>query len=1022
MRIVMTRRNASDENGASETEGAMQSDPLDEQSPNNTKFCIQNKRKRKRAGAESDDSQEFEIDDDDEDDDDDEMDNSSDDDFLEPPKPVRNNFVVGSSNDEDDEEEFIPTRKQARSRGRGRPRKVKDMSDDASLSPSGRNRSHRKTRLRKSFEDDLTKEDITPSEDEVLDEKVELMNEVAELVEDSYMSTRNRRKNRTPPTERRNLREKNRINYYVPLPPTLPNENFSPNTKRIRDTAAGNFMPVPQNYDGLGGARFAGIPGLTPALGGVDDSSDDMRPANARNAAGSSNNAMRGLPSSTFAPTNTQTSLGKVKSKTELADADPLGVAQDIDFSAVGGLDQYVNQLKEMVNLPLLYPEIFQQFKVTPPRGVLFHGPPGTGKTLMARALAASCSTDGRKISFYMRKGADCLSKWVGEAERQLRLLFEEARNSQPSIIFFDEIDGLAPVRSSKQEQIHASIVSTLLALMDGMDGRGQVIVIGATNRPDSVDPALRRPGRFDREFYFPLPDEKARKSIIDIHTRGWDPQLSEDFKKQLAFKTKGYGGADLRALCTEAALNSVQRVYPQIYLSSEKLEIDPKQIKVTARDFIKSFNKMVPSSERVASSNAALLPEELDPLLKESLTEILETVDKLLPQKKQLTSLEEAMLEDDDDENAAACSDDGFDHVNMLDIFEKSRIFRPRLLVYGEPDMGQSYIGPAILHHLEKFNVQFFDLASLLGDSTKSLETCLIHTFAEVKRRKPSVIYIPGIDVWARTISNAALDTFSSLLNGIPASDPILVLALSESGDEELDPRICNLFGYSCMNRVRLSPPSGEMRKAYFKSLVKYIRMAPTDFPQQKERKKKKLKELPKAPPAPKKQWTKEELQELEDKDRQLINHLKIRLSPFMELLRTRYRKFRKPLLDEDMVISLPPYDPSNEPEAVPAGTYTLFPYCRTADGRIKDRRLNVSFHNMGLDRIEERLWGGYYLTPQQFAYDLGLVAEDSKLTGDRDRAIKVCVYSINFIFYFLFLFFFFFFFFFLFANLLGW
>src|SRR6188768_656745 len=122
-----------------------------------------------------------------------------------------------------------------------------------------------------------------------------------------------------------------------------------------------------------------------------------------------------------------------------------------------------------------------------------------------------------------MRKGADCLSKWVGEAERQLRLLFEEARNSQPSIIFFDEIDGLAPVRSSKQDQIHASIVSTLLALMDGMDGRGQVVVIGATNRPDAVDPALRRPGRFDREFYFGLPDLNAREKILGIMTREWE-------------------------------------------------------------------------------------------------------------------------------------------------------------------------------------------------------------------------------------------------------------------------------------------------------------------------------------------------------------------------------------------------------------------------------------------------------------------------------------------------------------------
>jgi ATPase family AAA domain-containing protein 2 len=149
-----------------------------------------------------------------------------------------------------------------------------------------------------------------------------------------------------------------------------------------------------------------------------------------------------------------------------------------------------------------------------------------------------------------MRKGADCLSKWVGEAERQLRLLFEEAKSSQPSIIFFDEIDGLAPVRSSKQDQIHASIVSTLLALMDGMDGRGQVIVIGATNRPDAVDPALRRPGRFDREFYFGLPDIKARERILGIMTRewdGWEEGEGKEKVKALAEMTKGYGGADLR-------------------------------------------------------------------------------------------------------------------------------------------------------------------------------------------------------------------------------------------------------------------------------------------------------------------------------------------------------------------------------------------------------------------------------------------------------------------------------------------
>ena len=149
-----------------------------------------------------------------------------------------------------------------------------------------------------------------------------------------------------------------------------------------------------------------------------------------------------------------------------------------------------MHSLKEMVFLPLLYPEVFARFKMAPPRGVLLYGAPGTGKTLIARALAASCSRAGAEVSFYMRKGADVLSKWVGESERQLRLLFAEAQKRQPSIIFFDEIDGLAPVRSSKTDQIHNSIVATLLALMDGLDSRGRVVVLGATNRVDAVDGA----------------------------------------------------------------------------------------------------------------------------------------------------------------------------------------------------------------------------------------------------------------------------------------------------------------------------------------------------------------------------------------------------------------------------------------------------------------------------------------------------------------------------------------------------
>jgi len=278
------------------------------------------------------------------------------------------------------------------------------------------------------------------------------------------------------------------------------------------------------------------------------------------------------------------------KDKNGPADISPMEIDLNVDWNMVGGLQGHVQKLKEMVVLPLLYPDEFATFKMSTPKGVLFHGPPGTGKTLVARVLAAQCSMgtnpDGskrKKVAFYMRKGADCLSKWVGEAERQLRLLFDEAHKNQPAVIFFDEIDGLAPVRSSRQDQIHSSIVSTLLALMDGLDSRGQIIVIGATNRPDAIDPALRRPGRFDRELCFNLPTKKARKQILKIHTKSWDDtqcKLDEDTLNYLSEQSVGYCGADLEALCREAFLAAVRRTYPQIYHSNVRLQIDTKQRK----------------------------------------------------------------------------------------------------------------------------------------------------------------------------------------------------------------------------------------------------------------------------------------------------------------------------------------------------------------------------------------------------------------------------------------------------------
>jgi len=386
-----------------------------------------------------------------------------------------------------------------------------------------------------------------------------------------------------------------------------------------------------------------------------------------------------------------KSSKGGRKGGSSRADITPVEVDRSITWDSVGGLKSHIEALKEMVMLPLLYPEFYAKYDVAPPSGVLFYGPPGTGKTLLARALANSFHSDGepasgatgdatpvssgkskkekqrRQVTFYMRKGADCLSKWVGEAERQLRLLFEEAKRNQPSIIFFDEIDGLAPVRSAKQDQIHASIVSTLLALMDGMDSRGRVVVIGATNRLDAIDPALRRPGRFDRELGFKLPSVAERKSMLAIHSKHWEPPLADRFLTELAEQTVGYCGADIKALCAEAALCSLRRVYPQVYASEDKLLINLDKVVVARGDFVKAAKKITPASHRAVSSFAAPLPRAVKGLLEGQLTKVLRDVARhfpLFPVDK--AAIDDAVTATSSDEDAAAAGDEDEDEDDV--------------------------------------------------------------------------------------------------------------------------------------------------------------------------------------------------------------------------------------------------------------------------------------------------------------------------------------------------------------------
>jgi len=689
--------------------------------------------------------------------------------------------------------------------------------------------------------------------------------------------------------------------------------------------------------------------------------------------------------------------LGKVKDRKALADSDPLGVDPNVNFDGVGGLDDHINKLKEMVMLPLLYPEVFQRFKITPPRGVLFHGPPGTGKTLLARALASSVSTHGQKVTFYMRKGADALSKWVGEAERQLRLLFEEARKTQPSIIFFDEIDGLAPVRSSKQEQIHASIVATLLALMDGMDGRGQVIVIGATNRPDSVDPALRRPGRFDREFYFPLPSVEGRRAILDIHTKNWEPPIKPAMKDALAELTKGYGGADLRALCTEAALNAVQGTFPQIYTSEKKLLIDPANIKILPKDFMISVNKMVPSSQRTATASAAPLAKDLEPLLRKPLAQIIERIDEMLPRRKKLTALEEAEFDDREDEK-------GFEREATMRNFESSRIFRPRLLISGLQGMGQQYLGAALLNKLEGLHVQSFDLPTILEDATRTPEAAITQLFTEIRRHKPAVIYIPSVDVWYSTLPPTAIKTFKLLLRSVGANEPIMLLGVMELLDKDERPdkqMMADLFGFSQSNEFKLERPEKEGRAEFFNNITHYIRMSPADFPDPDNRKRRVLPVLEAAPITvpvvdPKELAARDKQQKKQDNI--TLGKVKVLIQPIMNELK-KYRKFFRPILEESWYAYLleeqnPDHIGSDLAPQQQQEQGVVRQWEFSTDSRGVGVLLHVEsgnkYYNLHLGEIERRLSNGFYKRPQDFLFDIKTLAKDAKTFGDAERTLK--------------------------------
>jgi transitional endoplasmic reticulum ATPase len=271
-----------------------------------------------------------------------------------------------------------------------------------------------------------------------------------------------------------------------------------------------------------------------------------------------------------------------------------LGKTARVSYEDIGGLSEIIEKVREMIELPLKYPELFKRMGIEPPKGILLYGPPGTGKTLLARAIASE--TDSYFISV---NGPEIMSKFYGESEARLREIFEAAKQHAPSIIFIDELDALAPKRSEVTGEVEKRVVAQLLALMDGLEPRSNVIVIGATNMINAIDPALRRPGRFDREIELPVPNKQGRLEILKIHTRGM-PLAPDVNLEKIAEIAHGFVGADIAALCREAAMRAIRRIFPQIDFKLDHIPVELlEKIMVTNQDFMDALKSITPSALR---------------------------------------------------------------------------------------------------------------------------------------------------------------------------------------------------------------------------------------------------------------------------------------------------------------------------------------------------------------------------------------------------------------------------------------
>lgn len=471
----------------------------------------------------------------------------------------------------------------------------------------------------------------------------------------------------------------------------------------------------------------------------------------------------------------TQIKLSEKPAKEEVAKG------PKVAYEDIGGLRDEVDKVREMIELPLRHPELFEKLGVEAPKGVLLHGPPGTGKTLLAKAVASETSANFTSIG-----GPEIMSKFYGESEERLRDIFKEAAENAPSIVFIDEIDSIAPKRDEVTAETERRVVAQLLALMDGLQTRGKVIVIGATNRPNALDPAIRRPGRFDREIEIGIPDKEGRLEILQIHTRGMP--LAEDVDLvQLASITHGYVGADLAALTREAAMRALRKVLPNIDLEAQTIPIEVlNSLKVAMTDFTGAYREMQPSTLREVLLETPNVKWEDIGGLEEPKQELMETVE---------WPLRYAAL---------------YKHMNAVP---------PKgILLYGPPGTGKTLLAKAVATESQANFISVKGpefLSKWVGESEKAVR----ETFRKARQAAPCVIFLDEIDAVAPVrgtstdsgVSERVISQLLTEMDGLETLHNVVVIAATNRPDI-IDPALLRPGRFDRL--VFIGPPDLEARK----------------------------------------------------------------------------------------------------------------------------------------------------------------------------------------------------------------